>query len=512
MDIGQKDIELIVQQVLKNVMSGAMGNAENAVNTAKSEVKTYVKGMPLEEYKPQAAYSAYSPAKASTSGDFGVFENMSDAVDAAYEAQKIYRTKFQLRDRERLIENIRKSCRKEAQNLAKMAVEETGLGRYEDKIQKNLLVIDKTPGTECLKTQAMSGDDGLTIVEHAPFGVIGAITPVTNPTETIINNVISMLAGGNTVVFNVHPSAKNCCNFVVQLINKAIIEAGGPANLVAMVKNPTLETVSELSGNDKIRLMVGTGGMPMVKSLLRSGKKVIGAGAGNPPVIVDETADVKRAAKEIFKGASFDNNLLCLAEKEVFAVESIATDLIYNMIQEGAFLLNDAQLDQIMKLVLTYDETPNGREYHTSKNWVGKDAGKMLEAIGIHGKSDCRLLICEVAHNHPFVLLEQLMPVLPIVKCKDLDEAIKYAMIAEHGNRHTASMFSQNINNLTRFAREVETTIFVKNAATLAGVGFFGEGHTTMTIAGPTGEGITNAVSFTRQRRCALSEGGFRII
>lgn len=507
MDIGQKDIELIVQQVLKNVMTGIEAPPEAPKSGI---VKTYSPGTPVEEFKPKV-YTQKSNTP-SSEGEHGVFDTMAAAVDAAYEAQKIYRTQFQLRDRERLIQKIREVAKQNAEIISRMAVDETGLGRYEDRIKKNMLVIEGTPGTECLKTEAVSGDDGLTIIEHAPFGVIGAITPVTNPTETIINNGISMIAGGNTVVFNVHPSAKKCCQFTLQMINKAIVEAGGPKNLLTMVKTPTLETVGELSSNEKIRLLVGTGGMPMVRSLLQSGKKVVGAGAGNPPVIVDDSADISRAAQQIYMGASFDNNILCLAEKEAFVIESVATDFIYNMIQEGAFLLNDSQLEQIMKLVLTYDETPNGREYHVSKDWVGKDAGKMLDAIGIRGKNDCRLIICEVAHNHPLVLLEQLMPVFPIVRCRDLDEAIKYAMVAEHGNRHTASMFSQNINNLTRFAREVETTIFVKNAATLAGVGFGGEGHTTMTIAGPTGEGITNAVSFTRQRRCALSEGGFRIM
>ena len=298
----------------------------------------------------------------------------------------------------------------------------------------------------------------------------------------------------------------------MQEINKAIESAGGPANLATMVKEPTLDTVKILSDSPKVRMLVGTGGMAMVISLLKSGKKVVGAGAGNPPVIVDETADIKLAAKEIFKGASFDNNLLCLAEKEVFVQETVATDLIYNMINEGAFLLSKEQLQKIMDLVLTYEQTPNGREYHVSKKWVGQDAWRMLQAIGMPDKKDVKLLICEVEHNHPFVLLEQMMPVLPIVKFKTLDQGIEYAMIAERGNRHTASMFSKNIDNLTRFAREVETTIFVKNACTLAGVGFGGEGHTTMTIAGPTGEGITNAASFTRQRRCVLAEGGFRII
>lgn len=476
MEFEAKEISMIVEQVLKNLDLSKLAAKNN----------TFV----------------------SDKGDYGVFENVEDAIEAAYQAQKIYLDKFQVKDRQRIIAAIRKVCRENAETLAKMVREESKMGRYEDKIQKHLAVIDNTPGPECLTTDAISGDSGLMLEEYAPFGLIGAITPVTNPTETIINNTISMISGGNSVVFNVHPGAKNVCAFCLKLINKTIIENGGPANLITMAKEPTMDTVKAISSSPKVRLMVGTGGMPMVNALLRSGKKVIGAGAGNPPVIVDETADLRKAAKDIFYGASFDNNLLCLAEKEVFVLEEVANDFVYNMVEEGAFLLNGVQLEKILNLVFKYE---NGK-YDVNKKWVGQDAGKMLDAIGIEGKSDTRLLICEVPHDHPFVLVEQLMPVLPIVRCRNLDEAIEFAMVAETGNRHTASMFSKNVDNLTRFARKVETTIFVKNGPTLNGVGIGGEGYATMTIAGPTGEGITCAKSFTRRRRCMLSDGGLRVI
>lgn len=500
MNITENDIELIIKEVLKKFDTAVSAAAPAAAPSAS----------PVQ-YREEA--NAASPVN-------GIFEKMEDAIDAAYEAQRTFYTRFKLKDRETFISAIRNACRAEIEKLAHMVREETKLGRYEDKILKHKLVIEKTPGTEDLKPAAFSGDDGLTLIEHAPFGVIGAITPVTNPTETIINNSISMLSAGNSVVFNVHPSAKHCCAYAVELINKAITSAGGPANLVTMVREPSMETVKVLSSSPKIRLMVGTGGTAMVRSLLQSGKKVIGAGAGNPPVVVDETANIPYAAKEIFEGASFDNNIICAAEKEVFVVEQVANDLIYHMVEAGAFLLNKSQLEQIMELVLTVEEKPCNsgcasgvkKEYHVSKDWVGRDAGLMLEKIGITGKRDVRLLICEVPFDHPFVQLEQLMPVLPIVRCKNLYEAISMAVSAEHGNRHTASMFSTNINNLTRFAHEVETTIFVKNANTLAGFGYKGEGYATMTIAGPTGEGLTSASSFTRQRRCVLADGGFRII
>lgn len=501
MTINENEIQQIISKVLQNVLPVLEKEMDNTPKNISGDVKTYV---PNQTVVPKAPVVL--------NGNHGVFDTMEQAILSAYEAQKIYVEKFSLEKRKVLIQAIRTKITQHVEELAKMAVEETKLGRYEDKIQKIQLIVDRTPGTECLKTEAISGDDGLTIIEHAPYGVIGAITPVTNPVATIVNNVISMIAGGNTVVFNVHPSAKKVCAYTLQLINQAIEQAGGPSNLGTMVKEPTLDSVAVLSKDKNIRLLVGTGGMPMVRSLLSSGKKVVGAGSGNPPVIVDATADVKLAATEIFKGASFDNNILCLAEKEIFVESAVASDFIYHMIDAGAFLLNDEQVAKVVDLVFTYDNTPNGKEYHLKKEWVGQNASKILAGVGITGKDDCRLAICTVPHNHPFVLIEQMMPVLPIVQCANLDEAIKYAMIAENGNRHTAAMFSQSINNLTKFARMVETTIFVKNSSTLAGVGFGGEGHTTMTIAGPTGEGITDAVSFTRQRRCAIGEGGFRIV
>lgn len=450
----------------------------------------------------------------------GVFGCINQAIDAGFTAQKQYVKTYQLKDREQIITAIRQAVVKEKEYLAKLVFEETKLGNYQDKIAKHELVALGTPGTEDLNTAAFSGDNGLTIVEQAPFGLIGAVTPVTNPTETIINNSISMLAAGNAVVFNVHPSSKRACAYVVSLINQAIKAVGGPLNLVTMVKDPSLETIKQLSENPKVKLLVGTGGPGLVSMLLKSGKKAIGAGAGNPPVIVDETADLENAAKSIVLGASFDNNLLCIAEKEVFVLEEVADDLIFQLLNHGAYMLDRNQLENLMSFALEKNTTEEARgcsldakrAYHVSKDWVGKDANEFISKLGIQTTMEVKLLICEVGFDHPFVQLEQMMPILPIVRVKDLDEAIEMSVLAEHGNRHTAVMHSKNVDHLTKFAREIETTIFVKNASSLAGVGFGGEGHTTMTIAGPTGEGITSARTFTRQRRCVLAEGGFRII
>ncbi len=441
-----------------------------------------------------------SMAGGSKQSQKGVFKTMSEALSAVDKAYKQYRS-YSIEQREKMIAKIREFTLAEAENLAKLGVEETGMGRVSDKIIKHQLVANKTPGTEDLHPSAFSGDCGLTLVEMAPYGVIGSITPSTNPSETVICNSIGMIAGGNAVVFNPHPHACRTANYAVDLVNRAILEAGGPENLVVTVEKPTKESSDEMMNSPIVRMLVATGGPGVVKALLSSGKKAIGAGAGNPPVIVDDTADIEKAAKDIVAGASFDNNLPCIAEKECFAFANIADDLIKYMTNNGAYLIKGEQID---KLVATCLIEKNGK-YSINKDWVGRDASKFLKVLGI--ESDARLVICEVPEMHPFVQVEMMMPVLGIVRVNNIDEAIEMAVKAEHGNRHSAHIHSKNVDHLTRFARAVETTIFVKNAPSYAGIGAGGEGYTTFTIAGPTGEGLTAAHSFTRQRRCVLVDG-----
>ncbi|WP_078592809.1 aldehyde dehydrogenase family protein [Evansella clarkii] len=515
MAISEEALRQIVQSVVANVekeLGGGELQKETSTPTAKALAPVKMKTV---TQVPE------NTAVVGAQGSDGVFADMRSAVEQAAEAQALFVKEISVSERTRILEAIKKIVTEKKRFLAEQVVEETKLGSVEDKVKKHELVVMKTPGVEDLRTEAVSGDDGLTITEYAPFGVIGSVTPVTNPTTTIINNSLSMLAAGNSVVFNVHPSSKRTCQVLIRYLNKAIIEAGGPANLITMVAEPSLETLEILARHPKVRLLVGTGGPGLVRSLLQSGKKAIGAGAGNPPVIVDETADLANAAKSIILGASFDHNILCIAEKEVFVMEEAADELIYHFLEEGAYMLGKDDLERVMSLVLKEDKRDPGaaagctlnpaKKYHVSKEWVGQSAEKILRAIGIE-KQGVKLLICETDFDHPFVQLEQMMPVLPLVRTATFEEAVEKAVFAERGNRHTAVIHSKNVDRMTAFARAIETTIFVKNASSLAGVGFGGEGHTTMSIAGPTGEGVTSARTFTRKRRCVLAEGGFRII
>lgn len=434
--------------------------------------------------------------------ELGIFDTVDEAVFAAKEAQKRLNL-LDLEKREIIISAIRETFINNANHLALICVEESEMGRVDDKIAKIILAAKKTPGTEDLTCWAKSGDHGLTLVERGPFGVIASITPVTNPVATIINNGIGMIAGGNTVVVNPHPRAVKVSIEAIKLINDAIAKAGGPRHLICTVKKPTIQTSQQMMQHPDIRMIVATGGPGVVKAALSSGKRAIGAGAGNPPAVVDETADIAKAAHDIVLGASFDNNLPCIAEKVVIVVEKVARKLMDSFKNENVYILNDEEARAITEKIII--------DGAINKELVGKDAGYILKQIKVEPISDVRLLIMPTDKNHPLVHIEQLMPVLPVVTVSDVDEAIDLAVKCEQGNRHTAVMHSKNVDNMTKYARAIETTIFVKNGPSYAGIGMGGEGCTTFTIAGPTGEGLTSARTFTRQRRCTLVDG-FRIV
>lgn len=483
-DISKAEIELIVKKVVSAFANDTTVNVPTAKYTSTS-------------YNGRAFK--------------GIYTDMNEAIAKAEESYKTVRA-MSVEEREKIISAIRKLTREEAEIMGNLGVDETKMGNRTHKKLKHILVADKTPGTEDIISEAKTGDNGLTLVEMAPFGVVGAITPSTNPSETVICNSMGMIAAGNSVVFNPHPGAICTSNYAVDLVNRASAMAGGPEVLVVSMDKPTMDSAKIMQTHPAIRLLVCTGGPGVVRSVLSSGKKAIGAGAGNPPVIVDDTADVEKAGKDIIDGCTFDNNLPCIAEKEVFAFSNIKDRLITSMLNNGAYMISAAQADALAKIVLVDVTDKKGNVKKTvNRECVGRDAAVILDKIGIKVGKEIRCVICEVPFSHPFVQEELMMPILPIVSVSDIDEAIDLAVKAEHGNRHTAHMHSKNIDNLSRFAKAVETTIFVKNAPSFAGIGFGGEGHTTFTIAGPTGEGLTSARSFTRKRRCVMADS-FRII
>ncbi len=396
------------------------------------------------------------------------------------------------------------------EEISKLAVEETTFGRVEDKIEKNRLAALKTPGIEDLEPTAYSDDNGMTLMERAAYGVIGSIIPSTNPTSSVINNGISMIAGGNSVVFNPHPMAKKSSCFTVSLINQAIVKAGGPPNVLCAIGNPTIDSAQTLMKHPKIRLLVVTGGPAVVKTAMNSDKKVIAAGPGNPPCVVDETADLVKAGRDIVNGAGFDNNIVCICEKEILAVSQIADKLKEEMIKNGAYELKGEQIEKVTKLVIADPGKP-GHEGASNKEYVGKDASVIARDIGLDISKQTKILLCEVDRYHPLVWTEQLLPVIPLVRFNNVDEAIDFAVQCEHNFRHTASIHSRNIAKLSKMAQLMNCSLFIKNGPNYSGLGFGGAGYTSFTIATPTGEGLTRARTFTRERRCVLV-GYFRIV
>lgn len=431
-------------------------------------------------------------------GNHGVFQDMNAAIEAAKKTQKIV-ARMSMDQREKIISNIRVKIKEHAEIFARMGVQETGMGNVGHKILKHQLVAEKTPGTEDITTTAWSGDRGLTLIEMGPFGVIGAITPCTNPSETVLCNTIGMLAGGNTVVFNPHPAAIKTSIYAINLINEASLEAGGPDNIACTVEKPTMESSNIMMKHKDIPLIAATGGPGVVTAVLSSGKRGIGAGAGNPPALVDATADIRKAAQDIVNGCTFDNNLPCIAEKEIVAVDSIADELMHYMISEqGCYLASKEEQDALTEVVLK-----GGR---LNRKCVGRDAKTLLGMIGVSVPDNIRCITFEGPKEHPLIAEELMMPILGVVRAKDFEDAVQQAVWLEHGNRHSAHIHSKNVDNITAYAKAIDTAILVKNGPSYSAIGFGGEGFCTFTIASRTGEGLTSASAFTKRRRCVMCD------
>ncbi|MCB2222606.1 MAG: aldehyde dehydrogenase EutE [Actinobacteria bacterium] len=439
----------------------------------------------------------------------GIYATIDEAVRAAGRAFDAYQA-LGPDGREAVVASIRRTMLEHAPRLAKIAVEETGLGREEDKLRKILLVTNRTPGPEDLDPIIETGEHGMMLTEMAPMGLVAAITPTTNPVSTIVNNSIAILSGGNAAVLNVHPNAKRVSAENVRLINRAVIAGGGPPDLVTAIPEPTIESAQELMHHPAIRVLLVTGGGGVVREALKTDKRAVAAGPGNPPAVVDETANIEAAARDIVAGASFDNNIICIDEKTVIAVRGIADELIRSMGRHGARVLKEHELKKVERVIFS-SMGPPSKPGIINPAWIGKDAAVIAQAAGVEVDGDPRVLLAEVPAEHNLVWTEQMMPVLPLVRVPDVDAAIDLAVESEHRFRHTASIHSTNVQTITRMARTINVSIFIANGPNYAGLGEGGEGFTSFSIASPTGDGLTRPLTFTRERRIAVV-GALRIV
>ena len=465
--IDEKQIEEIVSQVLKTLQQGG----STAVQPTLS-------------------------ADASSSSRAGVFATAAEAIAAAKTAQAAF-VKLEFAQRREIIEAIKAVSLANAERLADLAVQDTNMGNAAHKVMKNEGAVTLSPGVDDLISEAISGDSGTLLIEYVPFGVINSITPTTNPTSTVINHAIIMLSAGNSVVFSPHPNARDCTEETMHVINEAIVKAGAPPNLLTSVANASLRTAKEIMEHPDIAMLVATGGASVVRAALSSGKKTIAAGPGNPPAIIDETADVQEAAKHVIAGTSFDNNLLCIGEKALFVIESVANETVRGLTENGGHLLNASQREALEAVVSEKGES--------NKEYIGKDATTILNAAGITAPAQTVAIVVEVPADHDFVINEYLMPILPVVRCRDFDEALAGAVRAEGGRGHTAVLHTNNTKRITQFNKVMDCSVVVINAPSYASCGLEGEGFLAMTIAGPTGEGFTRPRTFTRQRRLTIA-------
>jgi aldehyde dehydrogenase len=439
----------------------------------------------------------------SLSGAHGIFSTVDEAVRAAQEAFTQL-SDLGIEGRKKAIAHIRRIAIEDAEELGRMEFAETKIGRLAHKIEKLKVLGEKVPGVEFMTSEVFSGDRGLAVIEHAPFGPIAAITPVTHSLPTIACNAINMIASGNTVVVNPHPSGRKIAAEGVRRFNQAIHRDLGIDNLVTIIAEPTLESAGALFNHHGIKLICVTGGPAVAKAALQSPKRAIVAGPGNPPVVVDATADLDNAARSIIAGAAYDNNLLCIGEKQVFVVASVFDAMMAAMERAGALRLTGSQVDTLTKRAIVMTGEGAHRHWVPCKDLLGQDAAVLAKAAGATAHDELELVFGETDADNPFVPTEQMMPFLPFVRCKDVDEAIERAHESEHGFRHTAIIHSNNVRTMTRMGRLLDTTLFVKNGPSVAGLGLGGEGYLSFSIATPTGEGVTTPLTFTRQRRCTL--------
>jgi aldehyde dehydrogenase len=489
--------ETLIRDVVAEVL-GRLGNG-NIAAPAKP-----VAAAPAPAAAACACSGKAKAAAPAFRGKFGVYQDANEACAAAQESF------LQLKDagvgaRRKIEEIVKTLAEKNAETWGKIEFEETKIGRLDHKIAK-LKIIKLVPGVDFLRPDALSGDHGIMLEEYTPFGVVGAVTPSTHSIPTLSGNIVNIIGAGNAVVFNAHPSAARCAAVAVRTYNEAIYRETGIENIATMIEKPTLESFDAICKHEAVRLLLVTGGPMVVKAAMKTGKRAICAGPGNPPVYVDDTACMKRAAKAIIEGASFDNNLLCIGEKEVFALEIIADKLMSEMSANGGYKLNSAQVDALTKAAFTFKPGEGVGCSHAAVNrdFIGKDPSFLAQAIGLTLPAGTQLLFGETDAKHAFVEEEQMMPFVPIVRVKNLEEGIAASLEAEHGYKHTSIIHSHDVESITAMGRALDTTLFIKNGPSMAGLGLGGEGYLSFSIATPTGEGVSNPRTFTRVRRCVM--------
>jgi aldehyde dehydrogenase len=494
--------ETLIRDIVQEVL-GRLGNGPGRGSPPPQPAPT-PGAAAMEAGSCQCSGAVSAPATSKPRGKFGVFQDADEACTAAQEAF-VQLQQQGIAARRKIEEIVRTLCDRNAEVWGKLELEETRIGRLDHKIEK-LRIIKQVPGVDWIRPDGRSGDHGITLEEYTPFGVVGAVTPSTHSVPTLSGNIINICAAGNAVVFNPHPAAARCAALAVRAFNEAIHRETGIENIATILEKPSMDSFSAMCKHPAVRLLLVTGGPGVVAAAMQTGKRAICAGPGNPPVLVDGTSCLRRAARAIIQGAAYDNNLLCIGEKEVFVLDACADALMAKMAQQGAVRLTSAQLEALTKAAFTFREGQGGGCAHASVNrdFIGKDPAVLARAAAVNIPAGTQLLFAETDAQHPFVVEEQMMPFLPIVRVRSVEEGIQRSLEAEHGYKHTSIIHSHDVENMTAMGRALDTTLFIKNGPCMAGLGLGGEGYLSYSIATPTGEGVTNPKTFCRVRRCVM--------
>lgn len=386
---------------------------------------------------------------------------IKEMVERARKAQVIYDERF---DQERVDQVIKAAARTifdHAEELARLTIDETQMGVYEDKVAKNR---NKSKGVWYnLKGKKSMGilsiDERTNLIEIAkPIGVVAGITPMTNPVVTPMSKIIFALKTKNAIIIAPHPKAKQCSSAAVKLIIEAIAPFEVPEGLVQVIEEPTIEKTCELM--EACDVVVATGGMPMVKSAYSSGKPSFGVGAGNVQVILDRFIDFDVAAEKVITGRSFDNGIICSGEQSFIYHKDDKQEVMDTFRRHGAYIVSEEDRDKVVNALF--------EDGHICRDIVGQSVQTIASKAGIFVPGNTRVLVVE-AHGigrDDLICKEKMCPVMAAFAYDNFDEAIKIAKtnLFMEGNGHTAGIHSNNQANIIKAGTELSVSRLIVNA------------------------------------------------
>lgn len=413
-------------------------------------------------------------------------DEKNNLIDQLISKAKTAQTEFEKSSQEevdRIIKAIARSVFDNAEKLAKMAVEETQMGNYEDKVLKKLgksrIIWNSLKGKKSVGILEHDRTTGITLIAK-PMGVIGAVTPCTNPVVTPMCNVMFALKGRNSIIIAPHPRAKRCGKFTINLFNEAITKCNAPMDLIQIIEEPSKEITQELM--QKVDEVIATGGMGMVKAAYSSGKPAFGVGVGNVQVILDRDIDISEAIPKIVSGRAFDNGIICSAEQTVMVPAEKFDEVVSRFKAYHCHYISDKDEKHELRNMLFIDGIPN-------KDVIGQDVAKIASLAGIDIAKATKVLLVEadgIGENDVFCK-EKMCPVLTLIKYNDFKDAVDIAQtnLDFEGKGHSVTIHSNTKENIEYAGVNLKVSrILINQICATSNGGSFFNGLTATTTLG----------------------------